>query len=157
RLTRARGTICKRSEEIQSIFNCCINSCVAYTGVLSKETFCPHCSKPYLKPNGQACCQYAYLPLIPQLQAQYAQEDQAKLLTSYQGWQNANAPVMTNIFQELCQCYIKVSRKTLPSKYFNSPRDLALGLLTDGFAPFKGPCSTAWPTIIFNYNLPPMI
>ncbi|EJU04818.1 hypothetical protein DACRYDRAFT_47001, partial [Dacryopinax primogenitus] len=120
-------------------YDCCVSSCVAYTGVLAEETVCPHYSEPHLKPNGQAHCQYAYLPLIPQLQAQYAQEDRAKLLTLYQGWQNANAPTITNIFQDLCECYIKVSGKTLTTKYFDSPRDLALGLLTDGFAPFKGP------------------
>ncbi|EJU02721.1 hypothetical protein DACRYDRAFT_50847, partial [Dacryopinax primogenitus] len=64
-------------------YDCCVNSCVAYTGVLTKETICPHCSEPCLKPNGQAHRQYAYLPLIPQLQVQYGNGRCAKLLMLY--------------------------------------------------------------------------
>ena len=33
--------------------------------------------------------------------------------------------------------------------------DIALGLSTDGFGPFKRRTKTAWPIILFNYNLPP--
>jgi hypothetical protein len=32
---------------------------------------------------------------------------------------------------------------------------IALGLSTDGFGPFKHRTKTAWPVILFNYNLPP--
>jgi hypothetical protein len=46
---------------------------------------------------------------------------------------------------------------TLPWKYFKDDRDMALGLSTDVFAPFKKHKLTAWPLIIFNYNLPPEI
>jgi hypothetical protein len=34
-------------------------------------------------------------------------------------------------------------------------RDIALGLSSDGFGPFKHCTKTAWPIILFNYNLPP--
>lgn len=40
-------------------------------------------------------------------------------------------------------------------RYFSDDRDIALGLSTDGFAPFKRRKNTAWPLILFNYNLPP--
>jgi hypothetical protein len=43
----------------------------------------------------------------------------------------------------------------LGTKYFADPRDLALGLSTDGYAPFKKRKKTAWPILLFNYNLPP--
>ena len=39
--------------------------------------------------------------------------------------------------------------------FFSDPRDIALGLLTDSFGPFKQHNKTAWPLILFNYNLPP--
>ena len=39
--------------------------------------------------------------------------------------------------------------------FFSDPRDIALGFSTDGFGPFKKRNKTAWPLIIFNYNLPP--
>ena len=44
-----------------------------------------------------------------------------------------------------------------PFFHFSDERDIALGLSTDGFAPFKQCDKTCWPVIIFNYNLPPDI
>jgi hypothetical protein len=35
------------------------------------------------------------------------------------------------------------------------PCDIVLGLSADGFGPFKHCTKTAWPVILFNYNLPP--
>jgi Transposase family tnp2 len=39
--------------------------------------------------------------------------------------------------------------------FFSDPRDVALGFSMDGFGPFKRRNKTAWPLIIFNYNIPP--
>jgi hypothetical protein len=50
---------------------------------------------------------------------------------------------------------VEFGGKTLNHTYFDDPRDIALGLSTDGFAPFKRRKKTAWPLIVFNYNLPP--
>lgn len=44
-----------------------------------------------------------------------------------------------------------------PLFYFSDERDIALGLSTDGFAPFKRRDKTCWPILLFNYNLPPQI
>jgi hypothetical protein len=52
---------------------------------------------------------------------------------------------------------VTVGSKTYNHEYFEDSRDVALGLSTDGFAPFKRRVSTAWPIILFNYNLPPDI
>lgn len=43
----------------------------------------------------------------------------------------------------------------LPRWFFSDARDIALGLSTDGFGPFKHRTKTCWPVILFNYNLPP--
>ncbi|KAF5343759.1 hypothetical protein D9758_015334 [Tetrapyrgos nigripes] len=40
-------------------------------------------------------------------------------------------------------------------KYFVDPCEVALGLSTDSFAPFKKWSKTTWPIILVNYNLPP--
>jgi hypothetical protein len=44
-----------------------------------------------------------------------------------------------------------------PLFYFSDERDIALGLSTDGFAPFRKRKQTCWPIILFNYNLPPEV
>ena len=53
--------------------------------------------------------------------------------------------------------YIGIDKRCFGHQYFDDPRDIALGLSTDGFAPFNKRKSTTWPIILFNYNLPPEI
>ncbi|KZO89561.1 hypothetical protein CALVIDRAFT_491636, partial [Calocera viscosa TUFC12733] len=133
----------KALSEVKAVsYDCCVNSCMAYTGLLADLQQCPHCNEPRLK-EGKPRKQYQYLRLIPQLKAQYGNKKRAVLLTSYRAGQDVDAEEMSDIFQgklyrELCQRYIEVNGETLATKYFDSPRDIALGLSTDGFAPFKG-------------------
>jgi hypothetical protein len=49
---------------------------------------------------------------------------------------------------------VQIDKKTFQHRYFDGSQDIALGLSTDGFAPFNKRKSTTWPIIVFNYNLP---
>jgi hypothetical protein len=55
----------------------------------------------------------------------------------------------------LQESFVTVGGEELPNWFFSDPCDVALGLSTDGFGPFKHHTKTAWPIILFNYNLPP--
>jgi hypothetical protein len=55
----------------------------------------------------------------------------------------------------LWESFVTVGSEELPIWFFSDPRNIALGLSTDGFGPFKHCTKTAWPVILFNYNLPP--
>ena len=59
------------------------------------------------------------------------------------------------LYQELCGQEVTANGKTYPHQYFLDPRDIALRLSLDGFAPFKHQTNSAWPIILFNYNLLP--
>jgi hypothetical protein len=61
-------------------------------------------------------------------------------------------------YRDLCEKEIEVERPgaKMP-KYFADWRDIELGASTDGFAPFKRRKQTAWPIIVFLYNLPPEV
>jgi hypothetical protein len=59
-------------------------------------------------------------------------------------------------YQTLLNTLVPVD-SSIPFYFFSDPRDIALGLSTDGFAPFKRRSKTCWPMILFNYNLPPEI
>ena len=41
-----------------------------------------------------------------------------------------------HIYHDLCHTKIEVDGQQLPCNYFSDPHDIALGLSTDGFAPF---------------------
>jgi hypothetical protein len=67
---------------------------------------------------------------------------------------------VTDIFGGTHYCLLQellvtAGDEELPTWFFSDPRDIALGLSTNGFGPFKHCTKTAWPIILFNYNLPP--
>jgi hypothetical protein len=57
----------------------------------------------------------------------------------------------------LQETYVTVIGELKAYKFFSSACNIAFGLLTDRFALFCCCKKTAWPLILFNYNLPPEI
>jgi hypothetical protein len=92
----------------------------------------------------------------------YANAEKAKEM-QYQAFEHEHIDGRTTdvfdsyIYQWLLGKKVNVGRQALPHQYFSDPWDVALGLSTDGFGPFKKHKSMAWPLILFNYNLPPEI
>jgi hypothetical protein len=78
----------------------------------------------------------------------------------YRASHQHNPTKVTDIFDGahyslLRKSFVTVGGEELPIWFFSDPCDIALGLSTDGFGPFKHCTKTAWPVILFNYNLPP--
>lgn len=63
----------------------------------------------------------------------------------------------SSLYRSLCGKKVTLDGRELSHCYFEDDHDIALGLSTDGFAPFKHRAKTAWPLILINYNLPPEI
>jgi hypothetical protein len=70
--------------------------------------------------------------------------------------------VFTDIFDGNCYQQLRTTPITVhnrpvhpPANYFEDDRDIALGLSTDGYGIFTRGQATAWPLIVFIYNLPP--
>ena len=61
----------------------------------------------------------------------------------------------SQIYHQLLGEKVVIDGKTASHEYFSDPHNVALGLSTDGFAPFKQHKATAWPLVLFDYNLPP--
>ena len=63
----------KRLEELSELmaesYDCCVKSCIAFTGPHAKLKACPRCRKPRYRRNGEPMKTYRYIPLIPQLVA----------------------------------------------------------------------------------------
>ena len=59
-------------------------------------------------------------------------------------------------YKSLTSEYVVVDGVSYPHLFFSDSRDVALGILTDGFQIFRrGPNATCWPIIAINFNLPP--
>ncbi|KAJ3005166.1 hypothetical protein NUW54_g4465 [Trametes sanguinea] len=143
-------------------YDCCINSCVAFTGVYADEDHCPFCQAPRWNAQRRPRQQFIYLPIIPRLKAQMANREMAQRL-QYRATEHVHEngvirDVMDGThYRELLNKKVNVNGRELRHYFFEDPRDMAFGLSTDGFAPFKRRTKTAWPLILINYNLPPEI
>lgn len=58
-------------------------------------------------------------------------------------------------YNNLRSQHVTVDGKTYPHRFFEDDHDIALGMSTDGFGPFRRRKKTCWPIILSNYNLPP--
>lgn len=60
-------------------------------------------------------------------------------------------------YKKLREKYVTVGGHRMKHKFFEDRRDVALGIATDGFSPFKKKGVTSWPILLVNYNLPPTL
>jgi hypothetical protein len=141
-------------------YDCCINSCMAYTEDYRILDRCEHCNEPRYHQN-KPRRRFAYLPLIPRLQGFFQSETMIENL-SYRSNYRHQPDHIRDVFDSanyhrLCQQNVVVDGVTRPYRYFSGEHDIALGLCTDGFLLFKrrrsGPSAT--PLLLQNYNLPP--
>ena len=143
--------------------DCCVNSCCCYTGKYETLDRCPFpdCNEPRYDENEQPRKRFQYLPIIPCLIALFLNKaTMDKMNYRHMYGETRDSGKVTDVFdgtlyRELCEQQVTVNGKTLPHWYFSDHRDIALGLSLDGFAPFKRRSNSAWPVILFNYNLPP--
>jgi len=141
-------------------YSCCINSCVCFVGPYEDLIDCPNCKKARFKANGKPRKYFDYMPVIPRLQAMSANSMHAKEMryrASHIHEPGAIKDVFDGSHYRSLLNTIVPGLEDNPFFYFSDERDIALGLSTDGFAPFKRRNKTCWPIILFNYNLPPEI
>lgn len=114
-----------------------------------------------MKANGRPQKVFTYIPLIPRLVALASNSQMADAMTyRAKHCPGPSSSPKTDIFdgshyQSLRKKDVILDGTNCGHKFFSDGRDVALGLSTDGFAPFKRRKNTAWPLILFNYNLPP--
>ena len=147
-------------------FDCCVDSCVCYAGHYASLEKCPRCGAPryegfdsHGKPKPRA--QFFYIPLIPRLIA-YLESPTVAQAMQYRSQHQYVPGLFRDIFdgfnyQALRGAPVTVHGQPVdpPTNYFMDPRDIALGLSTDGYGIFTRGQATAWPLVMFNYNLPP--
>ena len=144
-------------------FDCCVNSCIAYTGQHHDLDKCPDCSERWLTLSGQPCRMFCYIPIIPHFQNFFANE---KSLMELQYWHKYKVSdhTISDVFdskhyKNLCKTRVTLDSKKLPHKYFSGKHDIAFSTCLDSYLLYKrrqdGP--SACPILIQIYNLPPEI
>nr|GAT57216.1 predicted protein [Mycena chlorophos] len=141
------------------IYDCCVNSCLCYVGPHKDLIRCSYCNEIRYRTNGKPRKRFTYIPIIPRLLALLKNPVIAEKMR-YRADFKQEADHVDDVFggthyANLRERLIHVNGKPLKRKYFADTRDIALGASMDGFAPFKRRKKTAWPIILFLYNLPP--
>ncbi|RDX40487.1 hypothetical protein OH76DRAFT_1387642, partial [Lentinus brumalis] len=128
-------------------YDCCINSCVSYANpAYASLTRCPKpkCEEPRYTADGKPRKVHVHIPLIPRLQAFQGNRAKAAKM-QYRAKEHVHIPgKTTDIFdseryRKLRMTRISVHGEELGVCFFPDERDIALGLSTDGFSPFRGP------------------
>jgi len=150
------------------LYDCCPgqNACMCFTGEYHDLTKCLVCNEPRFNSKGLPRRHFTYIPIVPRLKAAAESQAFAEVM-QYRAEYEHEAGMFGDVFdgenyRHLQESPITVhgevlkgdSGEPLGTKYFEDPRDVALGLSTDGFSVHQ---STFWPLIIFLYNLPPTI
>ena len=153
-------------------YDCCVNSCCCFLGTYENDDSCPFCGEGhYVEHSKDPRKKYTYTLLIPHLHGMYDNKLMCReLLYRHEHKLPSDSSNLTSdldsaigmtdiwdgkIYNELKGRHIGINGTQLNAKYFSDPHNLALGLSTDGFAPWHKWKYTAWPLLIINYNLPP--
>ncbi|QRW06862.1 Transposase family Tnp2 protein [Ceratobasidium sp. AG-Ba] len=130
------------------------NVCIAYTGDFAICDECPYCLEPRTF-GGRS-----NIPLI-RLINMYRDPKTAHAL-GYRARYHSAPGNFADIFdgahyKQLLDRQVVVGRDRLDHQYFSFDTDIALGISTDGFGPFKSRKQSCWLLLVFNYNLHPSI
>jgi len=138
--------------------DCCINSCVAFTGKLANENLCPECKEPRYKPSETSQIprkKAAYWSLIDSFRMQYKDKSRAAILRYRHNWTSTNEYKLGN---QIGDVFDGFRYKTLVSSgFFSDCRDIALMASTDGYQIFRQKRNDCWVILFINANLPPNI
>ena len=143
------------------LYDCCINSCCCYTGPYVELTQCPYCGELRRTQSGRPRKTFMYVPIIPHLVNLYRNATVANTL-QYRHDYKAKPDGVADVFdsehyQHLHRTEVTIQGIPIGHKFFSQPTDIALGLSTDGFGPFKCRKQTCWPLLLYIYNFPPKI
>ncbi|KAH9833141.1 uncharacterized protein C8Q71DRAFT_682898, partial [Rhodofomes roseus] len=122
-------------------YDCCINSCCCFVGPHAGLDACPYCNKQRRSSNGKPQKQFLYILLTPRLQA-FAGNTQMATQMKHRLQHQHDPDKVTDVYNSTAyhsklNQHIQIHDKTLHHKHFSNPRDVALGLSTDGFGPFR--------------------
>ncbi|GLT99835.1 hypothetical protein SLE2022_172480 [Rubroshorea leprosula] len=143
-------------------YDVCVNNCILYYGEYESQCYlqCPVCEEPRFKQRDVHSAKPIprkslwYLPIIPRLQRLYMSRKTAEHMTWHLNCYNENE----KMFHPACGEAWKHFDSTHP-EFASEPRNVRLGLCTDGFTPFGHSASpySCWPVFVSVYNLPPTI
>ena len=137
-------------------FDCCPNSCMAFTGEYKAATNCSYCNEDrYVDENGKARKSWSYIPLVSRLKLQYLNPSRAKVLTNYRHGFNLGSTGGVDRLRDVFDGRLYREFHVQELSLFTDPHDIALHLSLDGMQVTNMKNHEITPVILINLNLPP--
>jgi hypothetical protein len=140
----------------------CLNDCCLYRNELEHAELCPKCGCSRWKINQRTkkiqknipAKVLRYFPIIPRLKRMFGIYEMSTQLR----WHSSNKSSDGKIRHPVDSLSWEMINRRWPH-FASDPRNIRLGLATDGFNPFNDLSSrySCWPVILTIYNLPPSI
>ncbi|TFK45218.1 hypothetical protein OE88DRAFT_1640219, partial [Heliocybe sulcata] len=117
-------------------YDCCINSCICYTGKYSVLDTCHYCHEArYQGDNPRR--RFCYFPLIPRFQAYFQSEKTVRTLL-YRHEYEQTSKIYRDVFdgkhyEILKEKHIEIAGEKQNHKFFSGKNDLAFAMCTDGY------------------------
>ena len=161
--------ILERASKLKSeAYNCCVNSCMCYTGEFDKLTECSICGEPRLDKRRKARNQFRYIPIIPRLQAMYKDPKMISMLL-YRMQRDVEPGDIEDVFDgevisDMMKKYIELDGVPQAYKYGELDTDIFMAFTCDGVSIHKGLGArrsktqySCFPLEVIILNLPPMV
>ncbi|KZT72991.1 hypothetical protein DAEQUDRAFT_684524, partial [Daedalea quercina L-15889] len=123
-------------------YDCCINSCCCFVGPHAELDTCPYCREARRNSSGKARRQFSYIPIKQRLQAFAGNMHMATQMRHRAYGHQHNPNKIADIYDSSAYCsklnqHVRIHDRMLRHTHFSDARDVALGLATDGFGPFR--------------------
>ncbi|KAF7152180.1 hypothetical protein RHSIM_Rhsim01G0163400 [Rhododendron simsii] len=159
---RAVKKFLKKFELGYEKIHACVKDCCLFRKENVELENCPKCGSSRWKVDvctkkikkGVPAKVLRYFPIIPRFRNMYRSFEVAKDLT----WRSTHRSIDAKMRHSVDSSTWKTIDDKWPS-FSSDPRNLRLGLATDGFNPFRNLSSTysCWPVMLVMYNLPPWL
>ncbi|XP_024198613.2 uncharacterized protein LOC112201923 [Rosa chinensis] len=140
----------------------CVNDCCLFRKDLEHKETCPKCGASRWKANkltqkiekGVPAKVLRYFPIIPRFRRMFRDAEKAEQLT----WHETHRSQDGKMRHPVDSLAWKKIDSNWP-EFAKAPRNLRLGLSSDGFNPFGDLSSrySCWPVVLVAYNLPPSL
>ena len=124
------------------VYDCCVNTCVCFTGEFESHTTCPLCGEPRVDKWNKAWNRFRYIPIIPHLQAMFQDWDTIDLLL-YQHDCEVDQDWIEDVWdgavlQELLNKNVMIDGQVQEYTYRELIMDVFLAFTCDGISIHKG-------------------
>jgi hypothetical protein len=115
------------------LVDCCVNTCLAYTGTYEQVQMCPHCNESRYSAAGRPRKQFLYIPVADRLVLQYRDAGRARVLKSYrQTYSNLSEDSGQYKLRDVFDGALYHDFHLRKLGMFSDPHDIALHLSLDG-------------------------